>query len=65
MEKPRSFGPYFINKKGTGTKTAATAPIIETAGPIPKAAIIGLAAKGSPAAIKLRRNVTAAVELAA
>lgn len=58
-------GPYLTNKNGTGNNTAATAPIIEIAGPIPNALIIGFAANGNPAAMILLRNVTAAVELAA
>ena len=54
-----------MNRIGTRSKAAATAPNIEMAGPIPRTLIIGLAASGNPAAIKLCRNVTAAIELAA
>lgn len=65
LDNFRNRGPYRIKRKGIGNKAAATAPIIDTAGPTSNALIIGLVAKGSPAVVILRRNVTAAVELAA
>jgi hypothetical protein len=60
-----SFGPYFMSKNGTGSRTLATAPMIDKEGPIPRALTIGFAVSGSPAARALRRIVTDAVALAA
>lgn len=51
--------------KGTGIATAATAPIMLIAGPTPRFLNMGPAASGSPAAIRLRKNVFAAVADAA
>ena len=54
-----------MNKNGTGSASAATAPRILIAGPTPRFSNIGLAARGSPAANKLLRNVLADTALAA
>jgi len=54
-----------MNKKGTGSIIAATAPKIDMALFTPKWWNIGRAARGKPAARMLRRNVFAAVALAA
>lgn len=54
-----------MNMKGTGIAIVATAPKIDAAGPTPKLWNMGLAARGSPAAKTLLRNVFAETALAA
>ena len=56
--------PYFKNRKGTGMAATATSSRIDIAGLTPRLWDIGLAAKGSPAAI-LRKKVLAETALTA
>lgn len=61
----RNVNPYRLNSHGTGNARQATPPSTLAAGPTPICRNIGFAAKGSPHAMMLRRNVLAATAEAA